>query len=372
MEAAAPPPPPAPRLIDSSIGGSPIDSPIDSPVDSPSRSLAKEHSYSKLLSLRQLSADHHAPSQAAANRALPELPSSLDFYRRFVSKSRPGKFKLPRELQEALGPLSSLESLQELLGDRPIKVNVTPEHGLGDALFPKPGRANDDRANDDPAELLFVEPQEQEMTFKEFAEHLRPGGTGPERVYYLSSQNDNLHGDLSALLDVVPRTLPFAQEAFGAGPPEAVNLWVGDGRAVTTMHRDPFENVYLVLEGTKTFVLVPPYMGGALYQGFYRRARWRLDGGEDRIEEDEDRTRSVRWVGVDVEEDRGKEEYPLLDAVEPITIDVHAGEMLYLPSMWFHKVKSSGVSISVNFWFDMAFDTPNYVLSEWANAVFDE
>lgn len=30
-----------------------------------------------------------------------------------------------------------------------------------------------------------------------------------------------------------------------------VNLWIGDGRAVSSFHRDPYENTYAVLVGEK-------------------------------------------------------------------------------------------------------------------------
>lgn len=30
------------------------------------------------------------------------------------------------------------------------------------------------------------------------------------------------------------------------GLPEAVNLWIGDERSVTSWHKDPFENIYAV------------------------------------------------------------------------------------------------------------------------------
>ena len=51
--------------------------------------------------------------------------------------------------------------------------------------------------------------------------------------------------------------LPWAEKAFGC-PPEAVNLWVGGGSSVTSFHKDPYENVFAVIAGCKTFHLLPP------------------------------------------------------------------------------------------------------------------
>ncbi|KAG8049829.1 hypothetical protein GUJ93_ZPchr0009g938 [Zizania palustris] len=53
--------------------------------------------------------------------------------------------------------------------------------------------------------------------------------------------------------------------------------------------------------------------------------------------------------------------FPLyFEGPKPIHCTVRAGEMLYLPSMWFHHVSQSpgpnGLTIAVNYWYDMQFD----------------
>jgi len=51
--------------------------------------------------------------------------------------------------------------------------------------------------------------------------------------------------------------LSWAREAFGAAP-NASNIWIGDSRSVTSLHKDPFENIYCVVSGYKDFLLFPP------------------------------------------------------------------------------------------------------------------
>ena len=63
--------------------------------------------------------------------------------------------------------------------------------------------------------------------------------------------------------------------------PEAVNLWIGDGRSITSIHngkvdvfvfvfslliatQDPYENIYTVVRGMKHFFLLPPSDGWCL------------------------------------------------------------------------------------------------------------
>jgi jumonji domain-containing protein 7 len=73
-----------------------------------------------------------------------------------------------------------------------------------------------------------------------------------ENVYYLQSQNGNLYdhsyftspdtdGDceLANLRDDVPAEVPWCSEALGRSP-DAVNLWIGDSRSVTSIHCGPF------------------------------------------------------------------------------------------------------------------------------------
>lgn len=55
----------------------------------------------------------------------------------------------------------------------------------------------------------------------------------------------------------------------------------------------------------------------------------------------------------------------------PIKVEVKAGEMLYLPALWYHQVaqradEDEGVCVAVNYWYDMDFSGPfvsmvNYV-----------
>lgn len=49
-------------------------------------------------------------------------------------------------------------------------------------------------------------------------------------------QNSNLSEEFGTLLKDIGPGLPWADDVFG-GPPEATNLWIGDGRSVTSFHK---------------------------------------------------------------------------------------------------------------------------------------
>ena len=74
----------------------------------------------------------------------------------------------------------------------------------------------------------------------------------------LPQENDNLRGEYSQLYADVGKDIPWAKIAFGGQEPDAINLWIGNSRSVTALHRDNYENIYCQIIGTKHFVLVAP------------------------------------------------------------------------------------------------------------------
>ena len=352
---------------------------------------------STMTNLANLSQDFHVNSNGKISEVL-NFPTSEIFYRKFVSKSVPLKItrgltsRQPCNYQSSGGEeevisfspkLSSLEDISSLLGEEFITVNVTPG-GFGDALIV-------DEEND---ELVFVTPEERRMTFKELVENFRDGKDDivnsddgntipikyPDPVFYYSQQDNNLQDfcEVQRLSELLPKTLPFAENAFATGKPQAINFWVGDGRATTTMHRDVFENMYVVLKGIKVFILVPPYLGGCLYEDSFRKGSWKQNEKSNKFEivyeDDKDLEEDkVKWVSVDVENDIHKtEKYPMLKHVKPIRVEVCEGETLYLPAMWYHKVYSVGTTIAVNYWYDMEYDGLNWMFHNFACGVGEE
>ena len=123
--------------------------------------------------ISSLASDHHLPSTTQPT-PIP-CPTHSDFYRNYISKSLPCLMLNPHPaFDPQTSPLATLPSLSTLIGPTLVTVNVTPSHGLGDALFPSPSAT---------PEKIFVLPEEKEMTFEEFVGHLDPESE-TKRVYY--------------------------------------------------------------------------------------------------------------------------------------------------------------------------------------------
>lgn len=94
-------------------------------------------------------------------------------------------------------------------------------------------------------------------------------------ILYLQSQDGNIYRstpgangppELAVFQRFIERDITWMKEATG-GPAEAVNLWIGTSRSTTSLHHDPYENIYHVLSGSKTFTLVSPIDGLRIRRG---------------------------------------------------------------------------------------------------------
>jgi jumonji domain-containing protein 7 len=295
-------------------------------------------------------------------RHLPVLagpPSPLTFLREHVLMSTPclvrGAMDGP-EWAGARGDGWSLEALSERMGSAPITVNVTPD-GHGDAVV---------------ADGRFVKPEERTMTFAAFARALR-SDAAEAGVHYLSLQDDNLRAQHAPLATDVPASVDWFGAAVG-GPPDAINLWIGDSRAVSSVHSDHYENLYCVLSGEKVFTLLPPtdpicadfaprkparYAQGA-------DGRWRID--DDAASDSADLAPPVEWIGIDPADPAAQARLPGSCA---LTVRVGPGEMLYLPANWYHRVTQSAVTVAVNYWHDpiQSAVPPAQLLAQFARKV---
>ncbi|KAH6914902.1 cupin-like domain-containing protein [Coprinopsis sp. MPI-PUGE-AT-0042] len=245
----------------------------------------------------------------------------------------------------------TLEYITQKTRDSSVSVAVTPD-GRADAIHCGPDGT-----------LYFVEPCVEKMSIKELLEVIE--STTPE-AYYLQSQNGNLYsGDFlsegspggidsaSEFIELqpdVPSEISWCSEALGKSP-EAVNIWIGNNKSRTSIHCDPYENIYSVVRGAKKFTLIPPTDGWCLKECHYPHAQFSrpAPGAPFEIVPSSPDVPKVRWSSLP---DRRLDEV-LPREVQPIHVEVKAGQTLYLPVGWWHQVEQSEeTTIALNWWYD--------------------
>lgn len=65
---------------------------------------------------------------------------------------------------------------------------------------------------------------------------------------------------------------------------------------------------------------------------------------------------TVSWIDFDPDSPDAVASYPPFAMAHPLRCRVRAGEMLYIPALWYHRVTQSTVTIAVNYWYDQRFD----------------
>ncbi|KAJ8029515.1 JmjC domain-containing protein 7 [Holothuria leucospilota] len=266
---------------------------------------------------------------------LEKPPSPLRFHREWVSPNKPVIIKNAVTSWPALEKWD-LNYLSQILQNKKVSVAVTP-NGLADAVY----------------EDHFVLPEERKIKFEEFV-HLLEHQNNKDGIFYIQQQDSNLIREFPELLCDVDPEISWASEALNKKP-DAVNLWIGSQESVSSMHKDHFENLYVVITGAKHFILHPPTDQPFIpYEEFPVASYKEISEGHFEIEPSNPAS-VVKWIPVDPKKpDLLK--WPLYSKVQPFHCTVHPGEMLYLPSMWYHHVSQDKNTIAVNYWYDMEFD----------------
>jgi [protein]-arginine 3-hydroxylase / protease len=110
-----------------------------------------------------------------------------------------------------------------------------------------------------------------------------------------------------------------------------VKSWIGPANTISTMHTDNQHNLLCQVKGSKLVILAAPDEAPNLYpyEGMLNN------------------TCQIDPESLDLAL------FPLSKNVKFYKIVLNAGEILYLPKLWFHYVRSLTPSISLSFWFDI-------------------
>ncbi|KAK5137256.1 hypothetical protein LTR08_000226 [Meristemomyces frigidus] len=286
---------------------------------------------------------------AAVVDELDEEPTALGFMR-FLAKNRPFVARHAARQWKAVKDWNT-DYLRHAMENEAVAVAVTP-HGNADAVVEQ-----------EDGSLVFVEPHETFELFEHFLGDVQAGAEAVEQdgsnVKYAQTQNDNLRNEYQSLYVDVPKEIPFARIALNEGA-DAINFWLGNQRSISALHKDSYENIYIQVRGQKHFTLLPPVEMPCVNEQLLPKGRYApsvKDSGKLEVELDHEAERVP--VALWDPDSPSKLTTPYSHMAKPLRVTLNEGDMLYLPSLWYHKVSQSvgqeGVAVAVNYWYDMDF-----------------
>lgn len=138
------------------------------------------------------------------------------------------------------------------------------------------------------------------------------------------------------------------------------NIWIGDGQTLGKLHFDEYENALAVVKGVKEVIMFDPRQNANLYEGHLPEARFTVEHLADKnsfnlIRSGLLESTSMVMSPVDILSP-DYETFPKFKNAKPIVCRVEAGDVLFLPSFWWHEVQSHPdsdemINIAVNFWY---------------------
>ncbi|KFA47085.1 hypothetical protein S40293_04591 [Stachybotrys chartarum IBT 40293] len=313
---------------------------------------------------------------------LHEEPSPLEFMR-FVARNTPFVVRGAASSWKATTEWNSAYLLSALRGQS-VNVAITPH-----------GNADSPTFSSEHDTTVFAKPHQEDQLFEDFLKYVveqenDPAFPADSEVRYAQTQNDNFRDEYLPLFPDAQRDIPFARIALQKQP-DAVNLWIGNSRSVTAIHKDNYENIYVQVIGRKHFVLLPPICHCCMNTKSLPSATY-TRRGESLVLDLDPTEEHVPFATWDPD-DPGANPSALSHLAKPLRLTLEPGDMLYLPAMWYHKVTQScapqdeGFVVAINYWcvqtrwigrlvaitdsarYDMDFAGPFYPLATFARNI---
>ena len=114
------------------------------------------------------------------------------------------------------------------------------------------------------------------------------------------------------------------------GPFARSRLWIGAPGTVTHLHHDFPENLFAQVRGRKRFFLIHPDESSLVYP-HPLFSQLPQAGAVDAANPDYRR-------------------FPRFGEAHPVTVDLGPGDLLFIPSRWWHQVHTLEMSVCINWW----------------------
>lgn len=230
------------------------------------------------------------------------LPTAEEFRRDYAARSKPVVFRGGIRDWPAFRDWSP-EHLAETVGDNEINVQQSPTGVFG--LDPEKGGPR------------F---EEIRTTLGDYVRTMMHATDGDIRYYV---QRVNIPEKLPEL------TADFSLPSYvDAAKVYLINLWLGPAGNVTTLHYDTPNNFLAQIRGRKRLKMFSPWQASRLYpcrSKAYNMSRVNIDAPD-------------------------LETFPRFRDAEMYEVEIEAGDLLFIPTYWWHQVYSVTAGISVNIW----------------------
>mmetsp|Transcript_1801 Transcript_1801/g.4063 ORF Transcript_1801/g.4063 Transcript_1801/m.4063 type:complete len:504 (+) Transcript_1801:58-1569(+) len=303
-----------------------------------------QHSVPAVLALQKVAKLGHTVSTLIGNTsptgvAILEKPSAEQFFRNQVLPNRPAVLRGLFNMDNfpPMRDFPNSDYMRSRCGDRRVVVKSLAHHD-------KEGRP------------IFVSDPELKLSLKAFLdsleEHEEQGQEHQNQKQQGSESRSNRDRALPFYLGKVPlgKELPELVEdiaaastdpqrlfgsCFGDLVPQGIFTYYGCGRNTTAVHFDAHENLCLCVCGSKRFWLYPPSDARYLYPC-----------------NDFSRSAVVPFAQPEAYSQELQSAFPLTSQARPLEVVVNPGELLYLPSCWWHCVEGSAKrNMILNWWF---------------------
>lgn len=155
------------------------------------------------------------------------------------------------------------------------------------------------------------------------------------RLYFVEPHEDREVAYLAQhdLFDQIPRLkrdIKVPEFCAISESEPVIKAWIGPKNTISSMHTDPKQNLLCQVFGEKLLILAAPEYSTNLYP-------------HDGILNN---TSKIDPTNLNFEE------FPLSRKVKFFRVHLKAGDILFIPKLWWHYVQSLTPSASVSFWFE--------------------
>ncbi|XP_060084095.1 bifunctional peptidase and arginyl-hydroxylase JMJD5-like [Ylistrum balloti] len=204
------------------------------------------------------------------------------------------------------------------------------------------------------SELVVVRPASLNLKFSEFLDTIEKVTRGDLKNVSAYLEYSSIPQHLPELEDDI-REMPFVNPRVHKL--EHLNIWLSDGNTLGKLHFDPYDNFLCQVHGQKQVILFEPHQNENLYEAHIQEAvlSYNETTKEFRRSNLVDST-SMVMSPVDILKP-DFEKFPRFRSAMPLNCTLKEGDVLFMPSFWWHEVQSSpngtaGHNLAVNFWYD--------------------